>query len=231
MIEDANEEAQLTLFNNSDVPDRDSVVQSISVPNKLELAYKAIEQLQSIGIPISPEQTNCIANMEKDYLQSEVLPLVEQEVVPLVEKIQNSFNLEVSYNVADGYNVRVVDKNATPQQQPVSITDIPKRQKKYIIRVIFPDNHVSCHNMVWETLLDVVKYAGPRKVQGLGLNLMGIQFVSTELSDNYRLRVSQKEAEPGVYVCTYSSTDTKLEQIKTMNRQLNLGLRIEKVML
>ena len=59
---------------------------------------------------------------------------------------------------------------------------------------------------------------------------MGDNLVSTELNPNERYRVGQKEVETGLYVCTYSSTDTKYEQIKTINRELNLGLKIEKVL-
>lgn len=61
--------------------------------------------------------------------------------------------------------------------------------------------------------------------------IMGGNLVSSILHENERYRVGQKEVEPGLYVCTYSSTDTKYEQIKTINQRLNLGLRIERQML
>ena len=85
--------------------------------------------------------------------------------------------------------------------------------------------------MVWETLVDVVKYAGAERVRALNIYLMGDNLVSPDLNPNERYRVGQKEVGNGLYVCTYSSTDTKYEEIRRINKELNLGLRIEKVML
>ena len=85
--------------------------------------------------------------------------------------------------------------------------------------------------MVWETLVDVVRYAGAQRVMNLGIIIMGDNLVSSELNSNARYRVGQKEVEPGLYVCTYSSTDTKYDQIRKINRELELDLKIEKVML
>ena len=80
-------------------------------------------------------------------------------------------------------------------------------------------------------MLDVVRYAGAENVRKLGIMLLGDYFISTELSENSRYAAGQKEIEPGVYVNTYSDSKTKLEQIKTINRELRLNLTVEKVML
>lgn len=197
---------------------------------RLKKAYEALDLLQAIDIPISTEQKNIVAQLEKDYLREEVIPLFEQEMLPLVENMRNSFELEVTYSKDEGLDITLVEHSKIQAQ--INGSDQPSRkQKKYIIRVIFPDNHVSCNKMVLETLLDVVRYAGPRNVQKLGINIMRGNLVSSELNENERYRIGQKEIEPGLYVCTYSSTDTKYDQIKTINRLLKLGLKIEKQML
>lgn len=197
---------------------------------KLEKAYQAIDLLKSIDIPISSEQRTMLARMEREYLREEVLPLFEQEISPLVKNMRNSFELEVTYNKEDGLDVTLIERPKV-QTQLFSNVQSSRRQKKYIIRVLFPDNHVSCKQMVWETLVDVVRYAGPERVRSLGITIMGGNLVSNELHENERYRVGQKEVEPGLYVCTYSSTDTKYDQIKYINKQLNLGLQVEKQML
>lgn len=197
---------------------------------KLEKAYQAIDLLRSIDMPISLEQRTMLARMEREYLREEVLPLFEQEISPLVKNMRNSFEIEVTYNQEEGLDVTLIERPKV-QTQLFSNVQSSRRQKKYIIRVLFPDNHVSCKQMVWETLIDVVRYAGPERVRNLGITIMGGNLVSNELHENERYRVGQKEVEPGLYVCTYSSTDTKLEQIKNINKQLNLGLQIEKQML
>lgn len=197
---------------------------------KLQKAYLAIDLLKSIDMPISSEQLSILARIEKEYLREEVIPLFEQEITPHVKDMRNSFELEVTYSMKDGLDVTLVDRPKV-QTQLFSNAQPSRRQKKYIIRVVFPDNHVSCNHMVWETLVDVVRFAGPERVQQLGITIMGGNLVSRELHENERYRVGQKEVEPGLYVCTYSSTDTKYDQIKTINSRLNLGLRIEKQML
>ena len=60
---------------------------------------------------------------------------------------------------------------------------------------------------------------------------MADNLVSPELNANERYRIGQKEVAPGLYACTYFSTDTKYEQIRKINRDLGLNQRIEKVML
>ena len=42
-----------------------------------------------------------------------------------------------------------------------------KRVSRYIIRVKYPDGRVFDSNLVWETLVDVIKYAGPEQVKQL----------------------------------------------------------------
>ena len=101
---------------------------------------------------------------------------------------------------------------------------------KYKIRVTFPDNTVSCKVPVLETLLDVVKYAVPERVQALNMMIMGDNLVSSILNTDERYRAAQKEVKPGLYVCTYSSTDTKYDQIRHINKALSLGLKIEKIL-
>jgi len=197
----------------------------------LDKAYKAMAMLKELGLPVSAEQVKAIAVMESQYLRDEVIPQVTKEMEPLVEQLQNKFKLELTYSQEDGLDIKVIDKKPVQESLFNTTTNSPKRQRKYIIRVVFPDNRVSCSKMVWETLVEVVRYAGAENVMKLNIIIMGDNLVSTELNPNERYRVGQKEVEPGLYVCTYSSTDTKYEQIKKINRYLGLGLKIEKVML
>ena len=197
----------------------------------LDKAYKAMAMLKELGLPVSSEQIKAIAMMESQYLRDEVIPQVTKEMEPLVEQLQNKFKLELTYSQEDGLDIKVVDKKPVQESLFNTTTNSPKRQRKYIIRVVFPDNRVSCSKMVWETLVEVVRYAGAENVMKLNIIIMGDNLVSTELNPNERYRVGQKEVEPGLYVCTYSSTDTKYDQIRKINRDLGLGLKIEKVML
>ena len=100
---------------------------------------------------------------------------------------------------------------------------------RYILSVEYPNGRVFRSNLVWETLVDVVKYAGPQKVMDLNMTCMGDNLVSPRPNENPRYRSAQKEVGGGLYVCTYSSTDTKLNQIKKISKRLRLGLKITKI--
>ena len=102
---------------------------------------------------------------------------------------------------------------------------------RYIIRVKYPNGSSFSSKLVWETLVDVVKYAGPEEVRKLGIRCMGDNLISDKLNNDFRYRSAQKEIGRGLYVCTYSSTDVKYNQIQRINGELNLGLSVEKVYL
>lgn len=198
---------------------------------KLDKAYEAIEMLESLGLPVSIEQLHAVSQMEKDYLRDEIIPLIKQELEPLVNKMRNQFVLKVAYSKEDGVDINFSE----PSKQSVNIfsgtEDRGYRKKKYILRVKFPDNHVSCQKIVSNTFTDVVKYAGPRNVERLGIMILGENIISTTRMENERYAAGQQEVEPGLYLCTYCDTDKKLEILKTINRELNLNLVIEKVLL
>lgn len=100
---------------------------------------------------------------------------------------------------------------------------------RYIIRVKYPNGSVFSSNLVWETLVDVVNYAGPERVRQLNIICMGDNLVSSHLNENQIYRTAQKDIGRGLYVCTYSSTDIKFKQIIRINQELHLGLIVEKV--
>lgn len=198
---------------------------------KQDKAYEALDMLKALGLPVSCEQLRAISTMERQYLHEEVIPQVTKEMEPLVEQMQNKFKLEVIYSQHNGLEIQVVDKKPIQETLFPSVSKSAKRQKKYIIRVVYPEGRAFCSNMVWETLVDVVKYAGAERVRALGIYLIGDNLVSPNLNPNEKYRIGQKDVGNGLYVCTYSSTDTKYEEIRRINKELGLGLRIEKVML
>lgn len=199
--------------------------------DKLDKTYEAVAMLESLGLPVSNEQLNVIAQMEREYLRDEIIPLIKQELQPLVEKMRNRFDLEITYSRTDGLDIQLTEQ-AKQSRSLFPNEDVKGyRKKKYIIRVTFPDNRVSCHKIVSNTFVDVIKYAGAKNVEQLGLTLLGENIISTSLLENERYAQSQQEIEPGLYVNTYCDTERKLDLLKTINRELNLNLIVEKVML
>ena len=63
--------------------------------DKLDKTYEAVTMLETLGLPVSNEQLIAIAQMEKEYLRDEIIPLIKQELEPMVVKMRNQFNLKV----------------------------------------------------------------------------------------------------------------------------------------
>ena len=169
---------------------------------KLDKAYEAVDLLESLGLPVSNEQLNAIAQMEKDYLRDEIIPLIKQELEPMVQKMRNQFNMKVVYSKDKGLDILLSEPNM--QSSVLSGTDDRNyRKKKFIIRVVFPDNRVSCQKIVANTFFDVIKYAGAENVERLGIMALGQNIITNELHEKEQYRPYQREIEPGLYVNTF----------------------------
>jgi hypothetical protein len=79
------------------------------------------------------------------------------------------------------------------------------------------------NRFAYETLIEVVEYAGVKKVEGLGLKQVGIDFISKTKDDFY----NQHEITGGYYIVTHSSTLKKKQQIEEISKRLGLKLRVE----
>ena len=199
--------------------------------DKLDKTYEAVAMLETLGLPVSIEQRNAIDRMEKDYLQEEIIPLLKQELEPMVEKLRNQFNMKITYNKDLGLDIKLSEPTKQNPSLFPSLEERGARKKKFIIRVKFPDNRVSCQKIVSNTFADVIKYAGAKNVERLCITLFGENIISSSRLENERYAAAQQEIEPGIYLCTYCDTDKKLEILKMINRELNLNLIIEKVLL
>ena len=198
--------------------------------DKLDKAYEAVDLLENLGLPVSNEQLNAIAQMERDCLRDEIIPLIKQELEPMVQKMRNQFNMKVVYTKENGLDILLSEPNVQSTIQTSGTDDRNYRKKKFIIRVVFPNNRVSCQKIVANTFFDVIKYAGAKNVERLGIMALGQNIITNELHEKEQYRPYQREIEPGLYVNTFLDTDKKYEVLKMINRELNLNLTIEKVL-
>ena len=198
--------------------------------DKLDKTYEAVAMLETLGLPVSNEQLIAIAQMEKEYLRDEIIPLIKQELEPMVAKMRNQFKLKVSYSKENGLDIQL-SESAIQSANLFSGTDERNyRKKKYIIRVVFPNNRVSCQKIVANTFFEVIKYAGAENVERLGIMALGQNIITNQLHEKEQYHPYQREIEPGLYVNTFLDTDKKYEVLKMINRELNLNLTIEKVL-
>ena len=51
----------------------------------LSTAYDAIELLESLGLPVSPEQLQQVKQLEQQYIEDVIVPHIQKECEPLLK--------------------------------------------------------------------------------------------------------------------------------------------------
>lgn len=92
--------------------------------DKLDKAYEGLELLKAIGIPVSDEQLQKIKEMEKEYLETEIIPLLKQEIKPLVEKMTTRFSALINFIPGEDLEIKLVERR---QGSSVTIPQEPPR--------------------------------------------------------------------------------------------------------
>lgn len=99
------------------------------------------------------------------------------------------------------------------------------RAKKILLRVTFPNGKVICYNNATSTMIAVLNEIGEDRFSSIKLDLCHLPLLSKEIYPKY-----QKDMKPiceGWYLNAQSNSDTKFLQLKAINEQLELGLKIE----
>ena len=115
---------------------------------ELDKAYEAIDMLRALNLPVSEEQLGAISKLEKEYLLNEIIPLLKQELEPMASRMRSNFHLEVDYIKSKGLSIQLSETLKQNTNVASETEERGDRKKKYIIRVTFPDNRISCHRIV-----------------------------------------------------------------------------------
>lgn len=109
--------------------------------------------------------------------------------------------------------------------KPVISTKETESGKRLKIKVRFSDGRVIQPSRVLEALIEVVKYAGAERVHNLNIYCCGDNLILKQPSSLYEKAC--KDVGDGWLCNTYTDTNRKYEQIRTISEQLNLGLEVE----
>ena len=204
--------------------------------DKLQKAYEAVEMLKALDLPVSKEQYESISLLEEGYLAKQIVPAIKKKLSPMVTGMKNDFRVEIHYIHDKGLSIDYVVKPTkvivqtakTPKHSPKS----SKKQKKFILRVTFPDGYEVYHDKVAKTLAEVISRIGPENVMALNISNCRDNLIVTDANKgNQRNRYCLSEVGKGYYVNTLSSTDAKMVQIEQISNALHLGIKVEKVWL
>lgn len=100
----------------------------------------------------------------------------------------------------------------------------PRAQKK-LLRVTFPNGKVICYKNATSTMIAVLNEIGEEKFPSIKLELCHLPLLSREIYPRYK-----KDMKPiceGRYLNAQTNSDGKFLQLKAINDQLDLGLKIE----
>ncbi len=192
--------------------------------DKLQKAYEAVEMLKALDLPVSKEQLNAIAVLERECLLEEITPRIKKMLKPIVKNMNTSFRIDISYSPETGLVINTID-NKKPYRRSNKVEDAKterkSRAKASMLKVTFPDGGIIQHDKAAQTLVDVVEYIGFERVEQLNWIVSSQPFVS-----RMRYPRGQKEKN-GWYVTTHSSTSFKKKQIEDLSKLFKLKLKVE----
>lgn len=99
------------------------------------------------------------------------------------------------------------------------------RAKKKYLRVTFPNGNIICYKNATSTMIATLNKIGEDKFPLIKLELCHLPLLSREIYPKYK-----KDMKPicdGWYLNAQSNSDSKFLQLKAINDQLDLGLKIE----
>lgn len=205
---------------------------------KLNKLYTTIQNLKELGLELGDDLLKQTAELEQDIIKNEILPVLTEKIEPIMSQIQRELVLVVDYVPNEPLSVRITRKRVVSEQlEAIEITpDVPvehnigiikrnssTKSAKTNLRVTLSDGRVIENKFAYETLYEVVKYAGVENVRSLGIIQCGVPLISTTQDNFY----NQKEISKGYYLITHSSTGQKRQQIEKISSALNLNLRVE----
>ena len=119
---------------------------------QLKKAYEAIEMLKALDLPVSEEQLRGVAKLEKEYLQTEIIPLLKQELEPLVTKMRSRFYMNITFDKENGLLINIEEQmerqnSVSPMKQgdSVSMRDVtrysidggePLKKRRFVLAVV-----------------------------------------------------------------------------------------------
>lgn len=133
-----------------------------------------------------------------------------EDLIKISEELDLGLKVDI-VSIATG-EIIIVDDN----------TNESGRQK---IKVSFPDGRIIQPNKVLETIVEVVKYAGPERVRDLNIIVCGDNLVLKKPKHRYIKACKPVGNEWLVNTC--SSTPSKYEQIMFISERLNLNIKAE----
>ena len=208
---------------------------------KLEKLYSIIENSREVGVKLNKEVLQQVEELEEGIIKEEILPALGRDIAPRLDPIKRDLVLVVEYHPGEPISVALSrKKNITEllDAKPLEIDPEvehkelgPRKNKagkiapKTGLCIYRKDKSVLQEHDAATTFTAAIVEAGLVKVRELGLKFCRVNLVSTSKDKKYGH--AQREAAPGLYVLTHSSTKDKKKMLDKINDALKMGWTIE----
>lgn len=206
--------------------------------SNLETLYQFIESSKKLGIELPDNILKQTAELEEQLIREDVLPMLRDNIAPVLQQIKRELILVVEYNPNEDISVRLSRKrNLTDLSEAILLTPDPvpdikrrasqqrvgKRKPNTHLRVTMSNGKVFCNEKdATDTFCEVLYEIGLMRVRQLEIMPSGINLVSTSKDEN-----RQQRKLGDFYIFTNRSTRQKADQLKEISDRLHLNLKIE----
>ena len=205
--------------------------------------YKAMETLRKEGLSLNEDLERQVSELEEDIIKKEILPVVTETIEPALKQVQRELVLVVDYHPGMPISVslsrktnitQLIDAKRLEADPEVEHKEFgPRKNKRTQIApktglcIRRKDGSILQERDAATTFTSAIIEAGLMRVRELNVRFCRINVVSTTKDKKYGH--AQREAAPGLYVLTHSSTKDKMKMLDKINKALDMGWKIEVV--
>ena len=209
--------------------------------SRLSDLYKAMETLRKEGLSLNEDLERQVSELEENIIKKEILPIVTETIEPALKQVQRELVLVVDYHPGMPISVslsrktnitELIEAKRLEADPEVNHKEFgPRKNKRTQIAprtglcIYRKDGSILQERDAATTFTSAIMEAGLMKVRELNVRFCGINVVSTTKDKKYGN--TQREAAPGLFVLTHSSTKDKKKMLDKINKALKMGWRIE----
>ena len=203
--------------------------------------YKAMETLRNEGLSLNEDLERQVSELEEDIIKKEILPIVTETIEPALKQVQRELVLVVDYHPGMPISVslsrktniiELIDAKRLEADREVEHKDFgPRKTKRTQIApktglcIRRRDGSILQEHDAATTFTSAIMEAGLIKVRELDVKFCRTNVVSTTKDKKYGH--AQREAAPGLYILTHSSTKDKKKILDNINTALKMGWKVE----
>lgn len=203
--------------------------------------YKAMETLRKEGLSLNEDLERQVSELEENIIKKEILPIVTETIERALKQVERELVLVVDYHPGMPISVslsrktnitELIEAKRLEADPEVNHKEFgPRKNKRTQIAprtglcIYRKDGSILQERDAATTFTSAILEAGLMRVRELNVRFCGINVVSTTKDKKYGN--TQREAAPGLYVLTHSSTKDKKKMLDKINKALKMGWRIE----